>query len=274
VTDGEPDDVPDDASDDVKARLLAVRTPPPAFEQVTVVSRDELSPRMLRLTFEGESLRDVEVTQPGTSIRFVVPWPGSELELPEWQGNEFLLSDGSRPALRTFTPLRPDRERGRVDLEIVRHPGGAVSQWAEQAGVGAAAGVSGPGAGYDFPDEAETLIVFGDETAMPAITQLIEMAPAGLRLDIHVETVFEAARLDLGSRDGDWVTWYTSAPGTTPGRRLAEHATALDELPPGTFVWAAGEASAMQAIRNHVFKTLGAARERATVRGYWKPARA
>jgi NADPH-dependent ferric siderophore reductase len=264
----------DDAADDLKARLLAVRKPPPPFQEVTVVSRDELSPRMLRLTLEGECLRDVEVTEPGTSIRFVVPWPGSELELPEWQGNEFLLADGSRPALRTFTPLRPDREQGRLDLEIVRHPGGAVSRWAEHAEVGARAGVSGPGAGYEFPDDAEVLLVFGDETAMPAIAQLIEMAPASLRLDVHVETVSEAARLDLGPRDGDSVTWYTTAPGATPGRQVADYAATLSDLPPGTFVWAAGEASAVQAIRNHVFKTLGLARERATVRGYWKPARA
>jgi NADPH-dependent ferric siderophore reductase len=267
-------DEPDHAPDDLKARLLAVRTPPPPFQEVRVVSRHELSPRMLRLTLEGECLRGVEVTQPGTSIRFVVPWLGAELELPEWQGNEFLLADGSRPALRTFTPLRADPAGGRLDLEIVRHPGGAVSQWAEHAEVGARAGVSGPGAGYDFPDEARVLIVFGDETAMPAITQLIEMAPAALRLDVHVETISEAARLDLGSRACDSVTWHTSAPGTTPGRRLAEHAVTLDELPAGTFLWGAGEASAMQAIRNHVFTTLGAVRDRATVRGYWKPARA
>ena len=274
MTDAPPDERPDEQPDDLKARLLAVRTPPPAFREVSVVSRDELSPRMLRLTIEGECLREVEVTQPGTSIRFVVPWPGSELELPEWQGNEFLLADGSRPALRTFTPLRPDRERGRLDLEIVRHPGGAVSQWSEQADVGARAGVSGPGAGYDYPDGADVLLVLGDETAMPAIAQLIAMAPATLRLDVHVETIADEARLDLGPRDGDSLTWYTTAPGATPGRRLAEHMATIDELPAGTFVWASGEASAMQAIRNHVFKTLDLARERATVRGYWKPARA
>ena len=120
-----------------------------------------------------------------------------------------------------------------------------------------AAAFSGPGAGYDFPDGAETLLVFGDETAMPAIVQLIEMAPPGLRLDVHVETVAEAARLELGPRDGDSVTWYTTALGATSGRQVAEFATTLTELPAGTFVWAAGEASAMQAIRNHVFKTLG-----------------
>ncbi len=62
--------------------------------------------------------------------------------------------------------------------------------------------------------------------------------------------------------------------GEVPGRRLAAVVEALDELSDGTHVWAAGEASAMQAIRNHLFKTLGIERSRGTVRGYWKPERA
>ena len=239
-----------------------------------MVGRRELSPRLLGLTLEGERLRTLEVPQPAMSVRFVVPWPGAPLELPEWNGNEFLLADGTRPALRTFTPLRPDHVAGRLDLEIVRHPGGAVSQWAERVEPGARAGISGPGAGYDYPDDATTLMVLGDETAMPAIRQLIEMAPAGLRLDVHVETVSAEARLDLGARRDDQVTWYVTPADSSPGQRLAALVGTMDTLPDGTDLWVAGEASAVQAIRSHLFKALGVDRSRAVVRGYWKPARA
>jgi NADPH-dependent ferric siderophore reductase len=41
-------------------------------------------------------------------------------------------------------------------------------------------------------------------------------------------------------------------------------------LVPGTRVWAAGEAAAMQAIRRHLFEERQLPRARATVRGYWK----
>lgn len=261
------------ADDDLKARLLAVRKAPPAFEEVTVVDRVERSPRMLRMSLEGDVFGRVAVDQPAMSVRFVVAWPGDELELPEWNGNELLLADGRRPALRTFTPLRHDAERRRLDLEIVRHDGGAVSGWAETAEQGSVAAFSGPGAGYDFPEDADRLLVFGDETAMPAIGQLIEMAPDHLALDVHVETVTPEAQLDLGPRDVDDVTWYDTPDGAQPGGALADRVETLTGLPDGAHVWAAGEASAVQRIRNHLFKTLGVERARGTVRGYWKPAR-
>jgi NADPH-dependent ferric siderophore reductase len=260
--------------DDLKRRLLRVRRPPPPFQEVAVVDRRELSPRMLGLTLEGECLRSFAVPQPAMSLRVVVPWPDAELELPEWNGNEFLLADGTRPALRTFTPLRPDPDAGRLDLEIVRHPGGAVSQWAEGVDLGARAAISGPGAGYDYPDDATTLMVLGDETAMPAIRQLIAMAPTHLRLDVRVETTCAEARLDLGARRTDRVTWYETPPESSPGQRLAAYVRTMDAVPDRIDLWAAGEASAVQAIRNHLFKTLGLERNRAVVRGYWKPARA
>lgn len=250
-----------------------VRRPPPPFGRIVLDERAKLSPRLLRLSFVGESLRTLTVDQPAASVRLVVPWPDTDLELPQWNGNEFLLADGTRPALRTFTPLRADAVVGRLDLEIVRHPGGAVSRWAESATPGAEAGISGPGAGYVYPTGAERLLVLGDETAIPAITQLVDTAPDHLSLDIHVETIRADAVLDLDLRPVDEIEWHVSAGGTHPGVQLAAVVEAIDELPAGTHVWAAGEASAMQRIRNHLFRTLGVDRARATVRGYWKPAR-
>lgn len=44
-----------------------------------------------------------------------------------------------------MTPLPIGHEVGRLDLEIVRHPGGAASSWVETAQIGTQAAVSGPG---------------------------------------------------------------------------------------------------------------------------------
>jgi len=257
------------ADDARKERLLAIRKPPPPFERVTVVGRKDLSPRLLRLTVRGECIRAMVVDQPGMSLRVVVPWPGAPLEIPEWNGNEFLLADGSRPALRTFTPLRPEGDR--LDLEIVRHPGGAVSGWAERASPGEELTVSGPGAGYDFPVDATTLVVLGDETAIPAIRQLIGMAPTGLMLDVHVEVIDDSSKLDLEAGPNATVRWHVTPDGETPGVQLVNRVRSLLEIDDTTCLWAAGEASAMQAIRTHLFTVLGLERSRATIRGYWKP---
>lgn len=262
------------SDDDQAARLARIRREPPPLQPVTVVERVELTPRMLRLTFEGDGLRELTVDQPAASVRLLVPSPGSdELVIPAWNGNEFLLPGGERPALRTFTPLRVDNDAGRLDIEVVRHPGGAVSEWAERAAIGAPAAISGPGTGYTIPVGADRLVVFGDETALPAMTQLIGAAPLDVPLELHVEVIDEAARYDVGVRDVDTVEWYVSAPGSVPGRRLVDAIRSIDELTTGTQLWAAGEASAMHAIRTHLFDTLGLPRRSATVRGYWKPER-
>lgn len=262
------------ADDDRLERLTRVRREPPPLRPVTVTDRTELTPRMLRLTLEGEGLRELTVDRAAASIRLLVPTPGSdELVIPEWDGNEFLLPDGSRPALRTFTPLRLDSEAGRLDLEIVRHPGGAVSEWAETVQTGAPAAISGPGTGYDHPAGAERLIVLADETALPAAIQVAEAAPDGLTVELHVEIIGDDAKRPVELADRHTIVWHVTEPGETPGGRLVDAVRSIDHLDDDTFVWAAGEASAMQSIRTHLFDTLGVRRRRAAVRGYWKPAR-
>lgn len=262
------------SDDDRLARLTRVRREPPPLRPVSVLERVEVTPRLIRLTFAGDGLRDLVVDEPAASVRLLVPTPGTdELVIPEWNGNEFLLADGGRPALRTFTPLQVDNDAGRLELEIVRHPGGAVSDWAESVRPGAPAAISGPGTGYSFPDGARELIVLADETALPAARQLAATAPASLSLSIHVEVLSDDAVVEVECRDGDSIEWHITEPGATPGGRLIEVVRSLDALADGVDLWAAGEASAMHAIRTHLFDTLGVPRKRATVRGYWKPAR-
>ncbi|MEO6652335.1 MAG: siderophore-interacting protein [Ilumatobacteraceae bacterium] len=261
-------------AEDRLARVKRLRREPPPLLPVEVVARVELSARMLRLTFEGDGLRELLVEQPAASVRLLVPSPGTDkLVIPTWNGNEFLLPDGSRPSLRTFTPMDVDNGAGRLEIEIVRHPGGAVSAWAETVAAGSEAAISGPGSGYDYPTDADTLVVLADETALPAAIQLAEMAPDGLRLQIHAETVDEAAVVDVDLASHHTIEWHVSEEGATPGGRLVDVVQSFDELPLGTDLWAGGEASAMHAIRTHLFDTLGVERQRATVRGYWKPPR-
>ncbi len=261
-------------ADDRLARVKRLRREPPPLLPVEVLARAELSVRMLRLTFEGDGLRGMFVEHPASSVRLLVSSPGTaELVIPDWNGNEFLPPDGHRPALRTFTPLRVDTGAGRLDLEVVRHPGGAVSEWAEIAEVGAPAAVSGPGSGYDIPADAARLIVLADETALPAVIQLVEVAPESLTLEIHIEIVVEDAVIPVDTRPDDSIEWYVSESGAVAGDQLVDVVTAIAELPDGTHLWAAGEASAMHAIRSHLFDTLCIERSRATVRGYWKPPR-
>src|SRR5437762_14058928 len=107
--------------------------------------------------------------------------------MPTWTGNEFLLPDGRRPTIRTFTPRRLDPQALELDLEIVVHGDGAASEWAATAAPGDPAAVSGPGRGYAFEPDAPAFLLAGDETAIPAISQLLEVLPADRPVPAHIE---------------------------------------------------------------------------------------
>lgn len=256
-----------------ESRPLRVRREPPPLRPVTVVERAELSPRLLRLTIEGTELAGIDVDGLGASVRLLVPRPGEALVLPTWNGNEFLLSDGSRPALRTFTPLRHQVGATRMDLEIVRHPGGAVSTWAETVQAGASAALSGPGRGWHLDEATTDLWILGDETALPAVAQIVAAVPTSVSCTVHIEVESAEAVMDdyVAHRPGVDVRWHVNS--GVPGASLVDAVAAITAAPENRHVWAAGEAASMQAIRKHLFEVAGATRAQATVRGYWKPGR-
>ena len=228
---------------------------------------------MLRVTFAGRDLDGLAVDEPAASVRLLLPSPGSdELVMPTWDGNEFLLPDGRRPAIRTFTPRRVDPVAGELDLEIVAHGGGTASAWAERASPGDAAAVSGPGRGYAVDPEAPGFLLAGDETALPAIAQLLEVLPGGRPVQVFIEVASPEGRLELPRRAATSVAWCDLPPGAPPGAALVE-AVEGAEIPQGSRVWAAGEAAGVQRIRRHLFEGRGLPRPHAVVRGYWKTGR-
>lgn len=247
---------------------VPVRKPPPPFRAVEVIRTEPLTPRLMRVVVGGPELEGFEPPEPASSVRIVVAWPGEEFELPEWTGNEFLLADGRRPALRTFTPVAFDADALELTLDIVRHPGGAISTWVETAEPGDPVGVSGPGRSEVIDPDAARAIVVGDETAIPAIRQLIETTPPSVDLEITIETNTADAELPLPERAGCTVTWIVLGPDDAPGSALLPPVEAAD-LGPDDRVWAAGEAAGVQRIRMHL-RNRDVPRSHATVRGYWK----
>ena len=234
---------------------------------------ERLTPRMLRVTFTGAELDGLTVELPAASVRLLLPPQGeTRLVMPTWSGNEFLLPDGQRPTIRTFTPRRADPEAPEVDLDIVVHDGGIVSAWAEAAEPGDPAAISGPGRGYVIDAGAGAFLLAGDETAIPAISQLLEALPAGSTVQVLIEVAHPDARLQLPAHAGAAVEWCDMAPGTAPGDALVA-AVSRAEIADGARVWVAGEAAAVQRIRRHLFAERGLTRAQAVVRGYWKQGR-
>jgi NADPH-dependent ferric siderophore reductase len=227
---------------------------------VTVAEVAQVTPRLVRVRFSGAEGYDGVL--PAASLRLLVP-TGDDLVMPAWTGNEYRLPDGSRPPVRTLTPL-PAGD-GVLDVEIVVHGAGPASEWAQVARPGQRAALSGPGRGYDVPD-ADRFLIVGDESAIPAIGQLLGALPPRAAAEVHVEAAAASARVDL-PRDAEW--HITDEPGEA--LVAAVEGATIDD---GTRVWVAGEAAAVQRARTHLFEERGIPRPMTWVRGYWKHGRA
>jgi NADPH-dependent ferric siderophore reductase len=261
------------SSDARVPRAVRTRREPPRFRRVVVHAVERLSPRLVRITFAGPELDGLTVEHPAASVRLLLPPPGErELVMPAWNGNEFLLPDGRRPTLRTFTPRRVDAEALELDLDIVLHGAGAAAEWAQAASPGDAAAISGPGRGYVVDPDAPAFVLAGDETAIPAISQLLDVVPTEAQVQVHIEVGHPDARLELPDHPLARVHWHDLLAGAPPGDALvaAIHST---EITSEARVWVAGEAAAVQRIRRHLFEERGLPRSQAAVRGYWKHGR-
>jgi NADPH-dependent ferric siderophore reductase len=252
-----------------------IRRDPPAFRRAEVLRATSLTPRLRRVTLAGPELVGMPAAGPAASVRLVLPpVDHDEVVLPGWTGNLFLNADGTRPHIRTLTPMRIDGTAGEVDVDIVVHDGGGrMSDWGAAVGPGAQAGLAGPGREQVLDPSAPHHVLAGDESALPAIVTLLRSTPPTTEVRVLVEVGAPEGRLELPDHPRTTVTWIDQPAGATPGHALADAVIALDH-PEGTRLFAAGEAAAVQRIRRHLFEVLGWPRPHATVRGYWKHGRA
>jgi NADPH-dependent ferric siderophore reductase len=228
---------------------------------------------MMRVTFRGSELEGFTVAEPAASVRLLLPSPGAdELEIPTWNGNEFLLADGRRPVIRTFTPYRVDEASAELELWMVVHGDGPASEWAAAAVPGDPAAISGPGRGTAVDPDTPAFLLAGDETAIPAMSQLLAEQPHAATVCVHIEVARPEARLPIGDHPNATITWWDLPEGARPGDALVRAVKGHDGAP-GTRVWAAGEAAGVQRIRRYLFEDLGMPRSRTTIRGYWKHGR-
>lgn len=259
-------------TDGVDGRIGRTRREPPRFRRVRVTATEALSPRLRRIVLGGSELDGFAIPSPASSVRLLLPPTGEEsIVMPEWSGNQFELPNGDRAPIRTFTPRYFDGDRLELTIDVVLHDQGAASGWAREAAIGAEVAISGPGRSEHLDPDARSHLLAGDETALPAIGQLLESIPGDRSIDVHVELVDPSGRIPLPPHPGATSTWHDATAGAAPGDALVEAVVAIDDLPDA--VWVAGEAAAVQRLRTHLFEERGRSRSTVTARGYWKQGR-
>ena len=131
--------------------------------------------------------------------------------------------------------------------------------------------MSGPGRSEELDARARSFLIAGDESAIPAISQLLEAIGADRSVVVHIEVVDVEAVVELPDHPGASVDWHVLGPGDVPGSAMSGAVESIVDLPEA--VWVAGEAAAVQHLRRYLFDDRELERSAVTARGYWKQGR-
>lgn len=238
-----------------------------------MVEIGDVTPTLRRVVIQGDELRELDQAEPGGAVRLLLPpEPDRPVEQPVWNGNAYFAEDGTRPPIRTVTPLEQDLTGGRVAIEIVRHDGGLLTPWADDVAAGGEVAMSGPSRGFVLDPPVRSITYAGDEAALPAIRQLVAVTPDDVAVTVFVEVPGPASEAPMPAHRSLDVRWLHTVPDAAPGDAVVT-ALAGWEVSETSPLWAAGEAAAMQRLRTDLFKQRQLPRSVAHVRGYWKHGR-
>lgn len=255
--------------------MASENTPPPGGEsgarrrrvmrRVTVSHVQQLSPRMVCVTFTGDELAPFVWNGPAAHIKLVFPEEGhAEPAIPQ--------PDGPRPTrMRTYTPRRFDPSLPELDVAFVLHGDGPAAQWAAQARPGQMLILGGPGPSYQIDPDAEWFLLAGDAAALPAIETILEALPAGVLARVIVAVADEREERPLTSAAQLQVTWLPQDGNATQADGALEAAVRTLALPVGNGrIYLGCEAAAMRRLRRHLLVERHLDPSRIVTRGYWK----
>ncbi|GGY17646.1 siderophore-interacting protein [Streptomyces djakartensis] len=263
------------------------------FFSLQVVRTRRLGPSLIRVTFGGPDLHAFHSGGRDQSLSLFLPHPGQPepvvpLELGDgwWQGWRE-LPDDVRAVMRSYTLRALRREPDEIDIDFALHgiePGGSVqagpaSRWAARATAGDRVLLLGPAIAdnrairFRPPEDTGLVILWGDETAVPAASAIVESLPAGTRARVWLEVPHAGDVQDLATEADAEITWLVREETGS----AKESPMALDLLrdTPVTaadrpYVWIAGESTGVKRLRRHFVHERGIDRRRVTFVGYWR----
>lgn len=252
------------------------------YRLLDVHAVEQVTPRMVRVTLGGEELADFVSSGTDQRIKLCLPEPGRPAPLGRTRAEVFALPREQQPRQRTYTVRRFDAQRRELVIDLVVHDHeGPGSAWAATVRAGEQIVTVGPSPSYRPSAEARPLVLAGDETALPAISAILEELPAGAPVRAFVEVADAGERQEIStSADVEW-TWL-HRDGVPAGRSgLLTDAvrtwvsTALAAVPDASpHVWIGAEAMTVRDLSDHCQDALGLERARLYALAYWRRDRA
>lgn len=245
----------------------------PNLHVVTVVSTEDVTPHMRRVIFACD---DVDRFVGGDiHVRLLIPpkgrapvWPGYSPDgLLAWPEGEDELH------VRPYTIRAVDVERAQLAIDILQHPLPDIAtpgaDFARDAQAGDVVALLGPGSGR-LP-AAASLLMIGDESALPAIARIAAEVPAGTEIEAIIEVADAGEEQSLPCAGKLALTWFhrSSYKAGETGTLVEAAKTAIAAARPDVFVWAACEKTDIRAIRAYL-NARQHDRQRRYIAWYWE----
>ncbi|MGA9796898.1 MAG: siderophore-interacting protein [Rhizomicrobium sp.] len=218
---------------------------------LTVTAKTQLGPRMLRVSFFGADLDELEYKRGQDVV----------LELPR--------ADGSL-SRRHYTVGHHDAKT--MDIDFVMHGEGASGEWLDALRQGDEVIAVGP-RGHTYVRDADWHLFSGDETCIPGIFAMLEGLAASDRAFVFIEVDSEADILPHQSKADVKMTWLFRRGRRAGPNDIMLKAMQAFEIPQGYgFAYIIGETSNVRAVRHHLLER-GMPKDRIAAEGYWRPGR-
>ncbi|MYV50365.1 siderophore-interacting protein [Streptomyces sp. SID2888] len=258
------------------------------FFSLQVLRTRRLGPSVVRVSFAGDDLRAFHSDGHDQSLSLFLPHPGQgepavpvELGDAWWQGWRE-LPDDVRAVMRSYTLRALRHDPDEIDIDFVLHgvepgaaaPAGPASRWASRAAAGDRVVLLGPAVRdnrairFRPPEDTDLVVIWADETAVPAASAILERLPAGTRARVWLEAGHTDDVQDLVTEADAEITWLVPGEGSPTALAALRNA----ELPAARapYVWLAGESGRVKELRRHVVGERGIDRRRVTFVGYWR----
>jgi NADPH-dependent ferric siderophore reductase len=227
--------------------------PPAQTHRLKVANVVDIGPRMRRITVGGDALAQF------TAL------PGQDVVVH--------VSDGHGGGVsRRYTIRHLDNAARRLDLDVVMHGHGPGAAWAASVATGDEVEVFGP-RGKVLPSTAGWQLFAGDESAIPAIAEMIGALPPGIAGVALLEVSYTEDEQPIGATELIDVRWMYRE-STPPGESdLLDRAVAAVDIPDADrHGYLFGESRVVRRLRDDLSRR-GLQPGEISAKGYWNVGR-